>query len=93
MIQNPDRKILVMWMIAIGLISARELKSGQLLPRPHVYVGSAVVYGIAAILAEVAPDVAVLAAAGWTLAIAYSLLENKGAGLAAPATAAKGVKP
>jgi hypothetical protein len=74
MIANPDRKILVLWVIAIALITRDELRGGQRLPRPSRYVGSAMVYGIAAVLSEVAGDLAVWLAVGWTLAIAYRVI-------------------
>jgi hypothetical protein len=70
-VTNPDRKILVMWVIALALITRDELRQGQVLPRPSRYVGSAMVYGLAAVLAEVTGDFAVWLAVGWTLAIFY----------------------
>ena len=80
MISNPDRKILVLWVIAIALITRDEIKSGNTLPRPSRYVGSAMVYGIAAVLSEVAGDLAVWLAVGWTLSIAYRALAGGGLG-------------
>lgn len=78
---NPDRKILVLWVIALALITRDELRSGQPLPRPFRYVGSAMVYGLAAVTAEVAADFAVWLAAGWTLAIFFrSQSQGKTAG-------------
>lgn len=74
MIANPDRKILVMWVIVLALITRDEIESGQPLPRPSRYVGSAMVYGLAAVLAELTGDFAVWLAAGWTLRIAYLTL-------------------
>lgn len=77
MIANPDRKILVMWVIALALITRDELSptgGAQQLPRPSRYVGSAMVYGLAAVLSELTGDLAVWLAAGWTLAIAYRTL-------------------
>lgn len=74
---NPDRKILILWVIAIAMITVDEVKGGQALPRPSRYMGSAVVYGIAAVTAEVAADFAVWLAVGWTLAIFYKALANK----------------
>ena len=74
MISNPDRKILVMWVIAIALITRDEFHAGFSLPRPHRYVGSAMVYGLAAVLAELTGDFAVWLAAGWTLSIAFTTL-------------------
>lgn len=71
---NPDRKILVMWVIALALITRDELRSGEQLPRPSRYVGSAMVYGLAAVLAELTGPLAVWLAAGWTLTIAYKAL-------------------
>lgn len=75
---NPDRKILVMWVIAVALITKRELANptGVLpgLPNPAAYFGSAIVYGIAAVLAELVGDLAVILAFGWTLNIAYRSL-------------------
>lgn len=82
--ENPDRKILVMWVIAIALITRDEIKSGVGMPRPHRYVGSAMVYGIAAILAEFAGPLAVWLAVGWTLSIAYTTLSADGGGKAPP---------
>lgn len=92
MIQNADRKVLVLWFIALGLISWRELKapSGVLnglggtikLPNPSAYVSSMVVYGGAALIAEVSGELAVALAAGWTLSIIYrmrGITEAKGA--------------
>lgn len=67
---NPDRKILVLWVIAVALITRDEIRSGYTLPRPHRYTGSAIVYGMAALLAELAGPVAVVFALGWTIAIA-----------------------
>jgi hypothetical protein len=72
--QNPDRKILVMWVIALALITRDELSTGAVMPHPSRYVGSAMVYGLAAILAELAGPLAVWLAAGWTLAIAFQTL-------------------
>lgn len=91
MITNPDRKILVLWVIAIALITNSELRSGQGMPRPHRYVGSAIVYGIAAVLAEVSGDLAFWMALGWTLAIAYGQITSapKGAIPSSKTTAAK----
>lgn len=78
MIANADRKVLVFWLIAVGLITARELRTKDLplgMPRPSAYTGSAIVYGAAAIVGEFAPDLGVIAAGGWTLAIAYQSLQ------------------
>lgn len=72
--QNADRKILVLWVIAIALITRDELASGEFMPRPSRYVGSAMVYGVAAVIAEFAADLAFWLAFGWTLAIAYQML-------------------
>jgi hypothetical protein len=81
MIANPDRKVLVFWLITVGLITTRELRTPGLpvygMPRPSAYVGSAVVFGSAAIVSEFAGDLAVLFAAGWTLAIAYGTFAGK----------------
>ena len=92
---NPDRKILVMWVIAIALITRDELHNGNQLPRPFRYVGSAMVYGLAAVLAEVTGDFAVWLAVGWTLSIAYSSLAPNKAQIGAgtqrtPATSTAG---
>ncbi len=73
-VANPDRKVLVAWLIAVGILTARELKSGAIMPRPSVYVGSAIVYGGAAIIAEFSGDLAVALAAGWTIAIGLALV-------------------
>lgn len=92
--QNPDRKILVLWVIAIALITKDELSSGQTMPRPFRYVGSAMVYGIAAVVSEFAGDLAVWLAVGWTLSIAYkSLSGSKGATGKAVITGARSVRP
>lgn len=80
MISNPDRKILVLWVIALALITRRELAkpSGPLsLPNPASYFGSAIVYGMAAVLAEAAGDLAFFLALGWTLAIAFGVVAPK----------------
>lgn len=74
--QNPDRKILVLWVIAVALITRDEIRSGYSLPRPHRYTGSAIVYGMAALLSELAPELAVVFAFGWTLAIAFRRQEQ-----------------
>jgi hypothetical protein len=79
-IPNADRKVLVFWLIAVALITSRELSTEGLplgLPRPSAYVGSAIVYGAAAIVAEFAPALGVVAAGGWTLAIAYGSLQAR----------------
>ncbi len=86
---NADRKVLVLWLIAVGLITARELRTPGLpvygMPRPSAYVGSAIVYGAAAILSEAVPELAVAFAFGWTLAIAYQIVNRKAqTGAAAP---------
>ena len=83
---NPDRKILVLWVIALVLITRDEFRSGQPLPRPYRYVGSAMVYGLAAVTSEVTGDFAVWLAAGWTLAIFYRTLGKQ----ATPAVATGG---
>lgn len=94
--QNADRKIVVAWMIAVALITTRELRQKTDrplgLPLPSAYTGSAIVYGAAAIVAEFAPDLAVVAAAGWTLAIAYRSLGANPSGKSQPATTG-GSKP
>jgi len=79
-VANPDRKVLVLWLIAIAMITWRELKAGEVPPAPHAYVGSAIVYGFAAILAEAAGDVGVYLAVGWTLWLAYGLIDVIGRG-------------
>lgn len=81
---NPDRKILVMWVIALALITRDELRQGQILPRPYRYVGSAMVYGLAAVLAEVTGDFAVYLAAGWTLAIFYGSVKDRSGAAVGP---------
>jgi hypothetical protein len=78
-ISNPDRKILVLWVIALALITRRELRApsgipGLSLPNPASYFGSAIVYGLAAVLAEVAGDFAFFLALGWTIAIALNIV-------------------
>ncbi len=93
MIANPDRKVLVFWLLTVGLITARELRSSALpifgMPRPSAYLGSAVVFGTAAIMAEFAGDLAVVFAAGWTLAIAYSVTSSKSKAAAQAAPSSK----
>jgi hypothetical protein len=83
---NPDRKILILWVIAIAMITMDEIRSGQPMPRPWRYTGSAVVYGLAGVVSEVTGDFAVALAAGWTIAIFFKALGNKGTTKAPAAT-------
>ncbi len=94
MISNPDRKILVLWVIALALITRRELANpsgipGIGLPNPAAYFGSAIVYGLAAVLAEAAGDLAFYLALGWTLAIAFRSLAPGEKPTTEPATAGR----
>lgn len=89
MIENADRKILVMWVIAAAMLTKREIDEGEFMPRPNIYAGSAMVYGVAAVLAEFAPDLAFWLAFGWTLQIAYQMLTTREGG-PQPVTAAPG---
>jgi hypothetical protein len=73
-IRNPDRKVLVLWLVAMAMITWGELRRGARMPQPRAYVASGIVYGLAAVLAEVAGDVAVFAAFGWTLTVAVNVL-------------------
>jgi hypothetical protein len=66
-----------MWAIAIVVISRRSLRSGTM-PHPHLFVSSAILYGMASILSEIAPQPATYLAAGWTLRLVYLDLASEG---------------
>jgi hypothetical protein len=67
---GPERRILLLWAIAIVVISRQALRAGTM-PHPHAFVSSAILYGMASLLAEVAPQPATYLAAGWTLRLVY----------------------
>ena len=69
---KPGRLILLLWFVAIALITRRAVVEQKSMPPPHAYVGSAMVYGTAALLGEFAPQLAATFAVGWTLALAYA---------------------
>lgn len=71
---NADRKVLVLWVLAASMLTRNEIKAGERMPRPAVYTRSGMVYGIAAVVAEFAPDLAFWLALGWTLTIAYQTI-------------------
>jgi hypothetical protein len=85
-----DRRVLVLGAIGAGLITWRELQSPTSptgvegddppldLPNPAAYAGAIIVYGLAAVLAEVNGPLAVALAAGWTLTILYTNLQETG---------------
>jgi hypothetical protein len=70
-----DRRILVLWALAIGLITWREFRNPSPdavipgLPRPWAYTGAAAAYAVAAIAAEANADLGVALALAWTVAI------------------------
>jgi hypothetical protein len=92
-IRNPERKVLVLWLIALAMITYKEVRGGaSKMPAPSAYLPSSIIYGIAAVLAEVAGDVSVLLATGWTISLAIGMTGGGrvdregggGAGRAAP---------
>lgn len=72
---NPDRRILVLWALAMGLITYREIvtpSSDAILagvPRPWAYTGGTVAYVFAALVGEANAPLGAALALAWTVAI------------------------
>lgn len=75
---KPGRLILLLWFLAIVFIARRAIVEEHELPPPHAFVGSAIVYGSAALIGEFAPTLGATFAFGWTVALAYAMVGDEG---------------
>lgn len=70
-----DRRILVLWALAMGLITYREIKRPSPdavlagIPRPWAYTGGTIAYVFAGLVSEANQSLGVALALAWTIAI------------------------
>jgi hypothetical protein len=97
---KADRRILVLWALAMGLITYREIKAPAPdaivpgIPRPWAYTGGTVAYVVAALVGEASASLGAALALAWTVAIylGYFGAPGPAGGGSGSARAAEGVK-
>ena len=92
---SGDRHVLVLWALALGLITWREFRSPAAdavipgIPRPWAYTGASIAFALAALVGEVNGRLGTALAAAWVVAI---FLGYFGAPAPAGRMASEGVK-
>jgi hypothetical protein len=71
---NGKRLVFLGFTIAIVLIIVRDTKKGVVPPTPAEFLGAAIVYGFAGVIAELAPPLGGALAIGWTAGLAFNLI-------------------
>jgi hypothetical protein len=93
-----DRHVLVLWALALGLITYREFRHPAAdavipgIPRPWAYTGASAAFAVAAIIGEVNGPFGTMLAAAWVLAIYLGYFGAPGGQRAGSAGQREGVK-
>jgi len=70
------RLILVSFFAAAGIIAYRDIKNAGHAPTPAEFMGAGVVYSLASIIGEFAPNLGATFAVGWTLGLVFNIVQN-----------------
>jgi hypothetical protein len=71
---NGKRFVFLGFAIAVVLIVYRDFKRNVMPPTPAEFMGAAIVYGIAGLIAEFAPPLGGAFAIGWTAGLAFNII-------------------